>query len=255
MMRCSPAILLTGILAFATLENGAIAADPIDIGPRRELLVDDFMIEKLDGTRLELHRPMPRDVAIVHDRPWEGSGSGYHSVFRDGDLLRMYYKAWQLTVHEGKLIQPHPLFACYAESRDGIHWEKPELGLVEFNGSTKNNILLAPGRIGNVDADPGHIAVFKDDFPSCPPEARYKAIVRSRGPNGLLPFKSADGLRWFPMSDGPVITEGPSILRIWRFGILCAASTASISATSPRVAATSSPPRRRISESGPIRRR
>ena len=32
---------------------------------------------------------------------------------------------------------------CYAESKDGIHWKKPELGLVEFNGSKANNIVMA----------------------------------------------------------------------------------------------------------------
>jgi hypothetical protein len=30
---------------------------------------------------------------------------------------------------------------CYAESRDGIRWTKPELGLVEFKGSSQNNIV------------------------------------------------------------------------------------------------------------------
>lgn len=31
---------------------------------------------------------------------------------------------------------------CLAESTDGVHWVKPELGLYEFEGSTKNNITL-----------------------------------------------------------------------------------------------------------------
>ena len=103
----------------------------LDIGSRREPLVDDYLIDRLQGARLRLHHPTPREIALVHDEPWEGSGSGYHSVFADGDLYRMYYKAWQLTVADGKLLQPHPLLACYAESNDGIHWRKPRLGLVD----------------------------------------------------------------------------------------------------------------------------
>ena len=199
------------ILAFANayvLCSVAAAEEPIQIGSRRELMVDRHLIDKMDGVRLVLHHPTPKEIALVHDKPWEGSACLYHSVFQDGDLYRMYYYGGQLTVSKNKLHQPFDLVTCYAESRDGIHWTKPELGLVDFNGSKKNNIVLATGKIGNVDADAGHIAIFKDDNPRCTPDAKYKAIVRSRGPKGLLPFKSPDGLRWSPMSDGPVITKG-----------------------------------------------
>jgi len=50
--------------------------------------------------------------------------------------------------------------------------------------------------------------VFKDENPDCPPDAQYKAVLRSSGPRGLLAFKSPDGIHWSPMSDKPVITEG-----------------------------------------------
>lgn len=184
-------------------------AQPIDVGDRRELFVDDHLIESLSkDARRVLHHPVPQEVVLVHDAPWEGTGSGYHSIFKDGDTYRMYYKAWQLTVQDSKLTLPHPLFACYAESDDGIHWRKPNLGLFEFNGSKQNNIVLASGVINGVNADAGHVAVFKDDNPDCDPKAQYKAIFRSSKPNGLLPFGSPDGLHWSPLSDGPVITEG-----------------------------------------------
>ncbi|HEY8505532.1 MAG TPA: hypothetical protein VIL46_13190 [Gemmataceae bacterium] len=205
--RSWPAILVLACLAGPALaqDNGG----PIDIGSRRELMVDDYLIERMSPElRQVLHHPVPREIVLVHDRPWEGSGSGYHSVFKDGGLYRMYYKGWQLTVKGKKLTLPHKLVACYAESKDGVHWTKPELGIVEFDGSKQNNIVMASGKIGGVEADPGHVAVFKDENPDCPPEARYKAIVRSPKPNGLLPFRSPDGLHWSPMSDKPVITKG-----------------------------------------------
>jgi hypothetical protein len=198
--------------ARALRRAGAAAGDaPADIGSRRELFIDDFIIERLGGrAELRLHHPEPREIALVHDAPWEGSGSGYHSVFQDGNLYRMYYKAWQLDVRPpGKVnMDSHPLYCCYAESDDGIRWRKPELGLFEFRGSKKNNITMAPGLIGGASPDPGHPAVFKDENPAAPADARYKAIVRSSEPNGLLPFKSADGLHWTPMSETPVITAG-----------------------------------------------
>ena len=184
--------------------------DVTDIGSRRELFVDDALVDRLSGkAEFRLHQPVPREIALIHDAPWEGSGSGYHSIFKDGDKYRMYYKAWQLDVSDkGVKTNAHPLFCCYAESDDGIHWKKPELGLHEFNGSKANNIVIASGKLGALNVDAGHPAVFKDDNPAAPADARYKAIVRSNSPKGLHALKSPDGIHWSAMTDAPVITDG-----------------------------------------------
>lgn len=207
----TPAFFLAATTALSA--QSAQSAGATDIGSRRELFVDSGLVERLSGkAELRLHRPVPQEMAIVHDAPWEGSGSGYHSIFKDGDLYRMYYKSWQIDVmHEAgktKVNAAHPLFCAYAESDDGIQWRKPNLGLHEFNGSKANNIVMIGGVIGKVDADAGHPAVFKDENPQATPDARYKAILRSNKPRGLLAFKSPDGLRWTPMADAPVITDG-----------------------------------------------
>lgn len=177
---------------------------PIAIGSRLQLFVDDYLIEELSGgARLVLQHPIMQDVAIVHDERWEGNGSGFHSVFQDGDLYRMYYKAWQLTTKNDKLTIPHPLFTCYAESDDGIHWRKPHLELVEFKWSMQNNILWAD----NKSVDAGHPAVFIDTNPDAPPEERYKAIRVSGDFNGLMAFKSPDGIHWTAMSDKNIVSK------------------------------------------------
>jgi hypothetical protein len=112
------------LVAGLTFGPPAGAEEPIHIGSRRELFVEDSLILQLAGAaQLRLHHPLPQEIVLVHDAAWEGSGSGYHSVFRDGDLYRMYYKAWHLDVSGGRLdSSAHPLFCCYAESDDGIHW-------------------------------------------------------------------------------------------------------------------------------------
>jgi len=198
------------LVAAATVFSASLAAEPpIDIGSRWELLVDDYLIARLGGgARQVLHHPVPREVVLVFDAPWEGSGCNYVSVFQDGHRYRMYYHGWQLTVTPGKLIHPHQLVTCYAESRDGIQWTKPDLGLVEFRGSKKNNIVLDTGRLGPLDIDAGHIAVFRDENPACPADARIKAVVLTRKPHGLAVLASPDGLRFRPMTDKPVITQG-----------------------------------------------
>jgi hypothetical protein len=111
----------------------------IDTGSRLELLADAYLVEALQGVRLVLSRPLPREVAIIHDRPWEGNVCFYHTVFRDGNFFRMYYRGSHAAADSSRFNHQ---VACYAESGDGIHWTKPELGLVEFNGSKRNNIVL-----------------------------------------------------------------------------------------------------------------
>ena len=189
-------------------ESGESTRDPIEIGSRRELFVDSFLIDRLSGkAEQRLHHPIPREIAIEHDAQWEGTGSGYHSVFQDGDLYRMYYKAWHLEVAKGKLnTNRHPLYCCMAESADGISWRKPPFGLHEFQGSKENNIVIASGKLGPLNVDAGHPAVFLDENPRALKKARYKAILRSSKPNGLLPFQSPDGIHWSPMTESPILS-------------------------------------------------
>ena len=172
--------------------------DPIDIGTRRELLVDDHLIEKIVGARLVLHKPTQRDVAIVCDAPWEGNTCCYPTVFRDGDLYRMYYRGSHF---DEKTEKMNHQVVCYAESDDGLSWTKPDLGIVEFEGSKHNSIIW--------DGLGSHnFAPFKDTNPGCDPDERYKAIGGTVTSKGLLTFKSADGVRWSKKSDSPVVTKG-----------------------------------------------
>ncbi len=186
-------------------------ADPkaIPIGSRLELFVDDYLIQRLSGNvRSRLHAPVPKEVVLVHDAPWEGSGSGYHSVFQDGNKYRMYYKSWHHTASSetGKV---HPLFCAYAESDDGIVWKKPKLGIHEFNGSKANNIVLVSGDLKGFKIDAGHPAVFKDTNPKAPADARYKAIVALENPEyGLVALKSPDGIHWDLLDNGIFMKDG-----------------------------------------------
>ena len=149
----------------------------------------------------KLHRPAAREVVLTTNAPWEGNTSAYYTVFRDGPLFRMYYRGSHWDTKTRKAT--HREVTCYAESKDGIHWTKPELGQFEFAGSRANNIVL--------DGIGTHcFAAFRDDNPDCPPEARYKGISRGRpaGKKGLFLFHSPDGLRWSLTRKEPVITEG-----------------------------------------------
>ena len=177
----------------------------IDIGSRRELFVDDYLIDRLAGATLTMHRPTPQDVALRFDRPWEGNSCNFLTVFRDGDMYRMYYRGAHVDHAQGSVTGRHEV-VCYAESSDGISWERPSLGLIEFRGSKDNNIIW--------DGDGSHnFAPFKDANPDCAPDALYKSVARSkRVPGqqamGLHAFKSSDGIHWSLMTDELIITDG-----------------------------------------------
>jgi len=175
-----------------------IPLEPEDLGSRLEPFVDDHLLDRLAGSaRLEVQRPEPRELVFTADAPWEGNTSAYYTLFQDGDRYRMYYRGAHWDVETKKAA--HREVACYAESRDGIHWTKPELGLFEFNGSKRNNIVWdGPGT--------HNFTQFLDANPSCPPDAKYKALAGDR--SGLIPYKSADGVHWSKMNEAPVITKG-----------------------------------------------
>jgi hypothetical protein len=193
------------------LACGAALSQPIDIGGRLELMVDDYLIESMTGNAsLQLHSPERREIVFRTDAPWEGNASAFQSVFRDGDLYRMYYRGLHYR-HSGapaQALEDHPWYLCYAESDDGIHWRRPQLGIVEFGGSTANNIILSPDMVEEIGGDPAHTAVFRDANPDCPPEGRYKIIILGSKPHGLYALRSADGIHFSLMSTEPIQTEG-----------------------------------------------
>ncbi|NUP98461.1 MAG: hypothetical protein HUU35_01265 [Armatimonadetes bacterium] len=163
--------------------------DTMEIGSRRELMVDDVLLESLSGSaRRVLHRPVPANQALLPDAPWEGVTSAYFTVFRDGERVRLYYR--------GSGGQ-HPEVTCYAESPDGVTFSKPRLGLVELAGSKDNNVIWAGAGAHN-------FSPFLDTNPAAPAAERYKAV----GGGPLLAFVSADGLRWRKLRDEPILTKG-----------------------------------------------
>lgn len=197
--------ILVSSLVFATFVTSAFSGETVPVGSRRELLVDNHLIARMEGTTLKLHKPEAHDVAVTCDAPWEGNTSGYFTLFQDGDLYRCYYRG---THHdEATKKGGHKEVTCYAESKDGITWTKPKLGIVEFSGSKDNNIILIGEGCTN-------FAPFKDTNPTCPPESRYKALAstgddttRKKKPS-LQAWHSADALHWTRMREEPVISAG-----------------------------------------------
>lgn len=195
--------LLCLLVAAGSLELGQHAAQAqppaeraIDIGNRVEMFVDDQLIDpaRRRGISLELQTPERREVVLTTDKPWEGIFSAYFTILQDGPKFRLYYRG-SGPVGDSSEQQ----YTCYAESTDGIHFVRPNLGLHEFEGSKDNNIILSGLASHN-------FSPFLDTNPAAKPDERYKALAGQT--SKLDAYGSPDGLHWKKLQAEPVITKG-----------------------------------------------
>ena len=159
---------------------------PRKVGTQLQLFLDDWLVESMDQAVRVLHRPQPAEVAIELDRPWEGPTLYDPSVIKDGDRYRMWYRAGG---------PERPFLWGYAESPDGVTWVKPELNIIEFRGSTRNNLVWPiPGVTCST------LAIFKDENPAARASERYKSIATGRptpdDPPEIYGLVSHDGIHW-----------------------------------------------------------
>ena len=189
------------IALWASVPTSTSAAEPKEepcaIDTRVEMFVDNWLIDstRSPGTvSLQLQPPLKREIVLETDKPWEGPDSAYFTVFQDGPRVRLYYRG---IVPAGDTSVGQ--VTCYAESTDGIHFTRPNLGLVEFKGSKDNNIIYQ-----GVEAH--NFAPFLDTNPAAKPEERYKALAGIQ--SKLYAFVSPDGVHWRKLQPEPVMTKG-----------------------------------------------
>ena len=210
-MSCKPEKSFLGHGLARSLALGWIAtvlpimgaeSTPLAIGSRLELLVDSYLIDHFSGTELRPNRPVDAGTVLSFDQAWEGQYSIYATVIKDGPIYRFYYRGTQ---HEPD-FNPD-VNTCYAESRDGVHWEKPDL---ELYGHT-NVILQSKTTIGVSTT----FTPMLDTRPGTPQTERYKALgggwfkPTPEYPytgNGYWALSSEDGIHWRKMQEKEVIT-------------------------------------------------
>jgi len=165
-----------------------------EIGSRVEMFADEWLIERMRGARLLLHSPERREVALEMNAAAEDHNAAYFNFFEDNGIIRMYYRGSASDIHDSEMQT-----VDYAESADGIHFTRPELGIIEVGGSTANHVVYR-GPAGH------NFCAFRDDNLACPPEERYKAV--GSGWEKLYGFVSPDGLRWRQLREEPLEVKG-----------------------------------------------
>lgn len=164
--------------------------NPIDLS-QAQLFLDESCVEETFFVTRQWHQPRKfPDPVLVAEHPWErGCPVAYGTVLHWRGKFRMWYCGWT----RGD-VRPR---ACYAESNDGVAWEKPRLGLCEFNGNRDNNIVLNPSAPGRLIDD---LTVIDDPEDESWPLKMLYWEGSKHDPNardwGYYAARSKDGIRW-----------------------------------------------------------
>lgn len=179
---------------------------------QRYLLLDARIVEDAQNAELTLGtvKKYGGNPLFGEDKPWEKRIDNlYANVIYDEE--EQIYKCWYspfivdhsskgMTLEQRKEVEyraprNREMAICYATSKDGTTWVKPELGLIEYEGSKANNILWRGG--GDTRAlqeGPHGSGIFKDLLDP-DPNRRYKAFLKSEI---LSVAFSSDGIHWGP---------------------------------------------------------
>ncbi len=163
----------------------------ITVGLQKQLLTDDYVISHRHNIHRDLN-PMAKanggKPVLVRDRPWEQANLfQVQSVRREANKFVMHYG----------YVGPVD-YCCRAESADGIHWTKPNLGLREYEGAKETNLLDYQGVVAFFDpheTDPAH--KFKSLF---------RPLESGKLPHAACLAHSSDGIHWQPYNDGKPVT-------------------------------------------------
>ena len=154
------------------------------IGVVATALPAEDVMKKTGTFRIEDRTEEP---LMVSDRPHEDFKIGYVNVLRVGNVWHMWYEC-----HDHNYKIDFDGYLCYARSEDGVTWEKPNLGLVEYGGNRENNIVLAGLPISGVH---GHTVLMD---PEAKAAERFKIVFTKRVGNEWHVYGgvSPDGIKW-----------------------------------------------------------
>jgi hypothetical protein len=158
------------------------------------LFVDLADIEQRSNIVRSFHQAKKelRHPVLKQESPWERHGGMTASVIYDKE--ERVFKAWYMA---GFYAPGSRHVQCYAVSEDGIHWQRPEIGLHEALGSKANNIVIPASYHDGMD----HWESMLKDPLDPDPARRYKALGWSSydwdGPlAGIYTATSPNGLNW-----------------------------------------------------------
>jgi hypothetical protein len=201
----------------------------LQIGTKPQFFIDDLVIESVQDMTRRHHQPQKTGDGpmIRKDRPWEETiyitCNTWNVIYDPQDsLFKCWYENWmikdghdvpsQFRESDGKIIvdvhEGKPSCVCYAQSTDGVTWEKPELDIVQIDGAN-TNVVMGLG-VGGATA---HCATVMLDPMETDPSRRFKMFFMNaiadivEGTTGSAFFAlatSPDGIYWALSEERPV---------------------------------------------------
>ena len=152
---------------------------------QKELFADDYIIESTENLTRVQNQAVKTEPIISPEHPWEGVGTNFSAAWGPGSVIKQgdTFKMWYLGM-AGDVQTQVSVLGLYASSTDGVNWEKPNLGLVDYNGSKDNNRV--PG--------PVLLTYDEDDMSGQP----FKGYGGHPG-GGYGGYGSKDGFSWEPL--------------------------------------------------------
>lgn len=192
-------IIFKFLVIICTVSAGtAFSQQILDLGSNREIFVDNYLVDKITDLKQVMHHPHNEGVVLKFDQPWEGNFSAYCTIIKDGNVFRAYYRGIPEAGKDGNTSE----VTCYAESKDGLTWTKPDLGIYEINNTKKNNVILA-----NAAPVTHNFSPFLDKNPKSLKTQKFKALGGTHE-SGLVYYASPDGIHWNKMQDTAVFSKG-----------------------------------------------
>ncbi len=191
-------------LTIATTGRPRAPSLPRRIGNRRQLFLDDWIVEECSNLKREIGKPAKYagNPVMRRDKPWDRAPCDLYSNAvwdPENQKLGLYYSSSSTPACVDDRV-------AYAESSDGGHtWVKPDLGLYAFGDHQHTNIVLPS--VNRCVAGP---CVFRDEHDP-DPSRRYKLLAGDYGVDpgnvgyGIHVAYSPDGIHWRRSERNPVL--------------------------------------------------
>jgi len=218
---------LLAVVVFAMLTHVVPAEVPmIKLDSARQLFLDAYLIDKMDNVYRVPHQPIKcaENPLLLPEKPWEGKSASPNLIVFDKKEKK--YKLWytcaqwcepaswieelkksaiKYTAGRGFVVPGMDIryqkrnnryavyTQCYATSTDGVHFDKPRLGLIPFPPSEEETNLVAFRPVLDDPHDPL-------------PERRFKAVIGTGDASKAMGVAwSADGVHWREHPENPVV--------------------------------------------------
>ncbi len=182
----------------------------IDIGGRREVLWDDYLVDTEKTTaKLTLHKPQRKGRFYDYKDIWQVRGCGYGNLIKLDDTYFLYYKTCMPCADKKELTKDFNKernilnYLCVMTGKDPDHLTCPSLGICEHEGSTDNNIVMVQKCSNDFEEELDNFFAFVDENPDCPPDERVKAVAQMMnhkkgfpGFRELWSYVSPDGIHF-----------------------------------------------------------